>query len=68
MEYLQGKTEAALANTILPAQEIFHRWKNDLKEKIRRDSKTTKKRVTWKKINTNWFSIEPGGKVTFSNS
>ncbi|OMJ23598.1 hypothetical protein AYI70_g2165 [Smittium culicis] len=64
----RAKTEAALVNTILPAEGLFLRWKNDLEEKITRDSKHLKKRDAWNKIKTNWFSIEPGGKVTFNNS
>ncbi|OMJ13511.1 hypothetical protein AYI70_g8452 [Smittium culicis] len=63
----RAKTEAALANTILPAEGIFLRWINDLKEKITRDSLHLK-RDSWSKIKANWFSIEPGGKVTINNS
>ncbi|OMJ09583.1 hypothetical protein AYI69_g10599 [Smittium culicis] len=59
----RAKTEAALANTILPAEDIFVRWKNDLIEKITRDSRYPKKRDTWNKIKTHWFSIEPGGRL-----
>ncbi|OMJ21010.1 hypothetical protein AYI70_g3736 [Smittium culicis] len=64
----RAKTIAAIANTILPAEGIFLRWKNELKDKIIRDSKHPKKRDTWNKINNLWFSIEPGGKVNFNDS
>ncbi|OMJ27614.1 hypothetical protein AYI69_g2943 [Smittium culicis] len=55
-----AKTEAALANTILPTEGLFLMWKNDLEEKITRGSKHLKKRDTWNKIRINRFSIEPG--------
>ncbi|OMJ10757.1 hypothetical protein AYI69_g10111 [Smittium culicis] len=64
----QAKTEASLANTILPTEGLFVKCKNGLKEKITRGSKHLKKRDTWDKIKPNWFSIGPGGKATFNNS
>ncbi|OMJ07353.1 hypothetical protein AYI69_g4701 [Smittium culicis] len=62
----RAKTEATLTSSIFPTEGLFLRWKNDLKEKITRDSKYPKKRDTMTKTKTLWFSIEPGGNVTFN--
>ncbi|OMJ20366.1 hypothetical protein AYI70_g4156 [Smittium culicis] len=64
----RARVETALTGKIVPAEGIFIRWKNDLIEKIKRDSKNPKKRETWTKIKTLWFSIDPGGKVILNNS
>ncbi|OMJ25734.1 hypothetical protein AYI70_g683 [Smittium culicis] len=64
----RARTEAALSNTNISGEGIFNRWKYDLQQKIIMDFKHSKKRESWLSIRTKWFSIEPGGKLVFSDS
>ncbi|OMJ29870.1 hypothetical protein AYI69_g606 [Smittium culicis] len=64
----RARVETALSGIKIPGEGLFNRWKYELQQKITMDFKHTKKRESWIAIRTKWFSIEPGGKLVFSDS